>query len=317
LTAKSENRYENDMIQELICPRDEVSKTAENFLKKRFPIGYVRKLFRKNGVKLNGNRCKPKDITRAGDVLRLLIPFESRSHKPTSKEAPDIPLEVVFENQDLLVINKPAGLAVHEGKTIPARHSLLGVLQARQPSTGVAPKLVHRLDKETSGLLLVAKNDSVSAELQLQFETGRVDKEYLALVAGRIRPRSGTIDLPLPGRDGNLVAALTHYRVDQEFDAATLLRVRIKTGRMHQIRLHLARIGHPVVLDSRHGDFAFNKTFRKTHGLKRQFLHACSISLTYKGEDWSWSAPLPADLRQTLTSLSSSSAGPAASAKTR
>ena len=305
------------MIQELICPLHEAPKTAENFLKKRFPIGYVRKLFRKNGVKLNGNRCKPKDITRAGDVLRLLIPFESRSHKPTSKEAPDIPLEVVFENQDLLVINKPAGLAVHEGKTIPARHSLLGMLQAQQASAGVAPKLVHRLDKETSGLLLVAKNDSVSAELQLQFETGRVDKEYLALVAGRIRPRSGKIDLPLPGRDGNLVAALTYYRVEQEFSAATLLRVRIKTGRMHQIRLHLARIGHPVVLDSRHGDFAFNKTFRKTHGLKRQFLHACSISLTYKGEARSWAAALPTDLRQTLTSLSSSPAGPAASAKTR
>jgi RluA family pseudouridine synthase len=305
------------MIQELVCPQDEAPKTAENFLKKRFPIGYVRKLFRKNGVRLNGNRCKPKDITRAGDVLRLLIPFESRSHKPTFKEAPDVPLEIVFENQDLLVINKPAGLAVHEGKTIPARHSLLGVLQARQASAGAAPKLVHRLDKETSGLLLVAKNDCVSAELQLQFETGRVDKEYLALVVGSIRPHTGKIDMPLPGRDGSLVAALTFYRVEQEFPATTLLRVRIKTGRMHQIRLHLARIGHPIVMDSQHGDFTFNKAFRNIHGLKRQFLHACSISLTYKGEKRCWNAPLPTDLRQTLTSLSSSSAAPAASAKMR
>ena len=293
------------MIQELVCPQDEAPKTAENFLKKRFPIGYVRKVFRKNAVKLNGNRCKPKDITRAGDTLRLLIPFDSRPHKPPSKEAPDIALEVVFENQDLLVINKPAGLAVHEGKSVTAHNSVLGVLQARQALTGAPPKLVHRLDKETSGLLLVAKNDRAAAELQLQFETGSVDKEYLALVVGRMRPRAGKIDLPLPGRDGNPAAALTFYRVEQEFDGTALLRVRIKTGRMHQIRLHLAGIGHPVVLDSRHGDFAFNKTFRKLHGLKRQFLHACSISLTYKGVKWSWAAPLPNDLRQTLTTLSS------------
>ena len=309
MTSKSKNRYQNGMIQELVCPRDEASKSVENFLKKRFPIGYVRKLFRKNAVKLNGNRCKPKDITRAGDILRLLIPFDSRSYKPVSKEAPNIPLDVVFENQDLLVINKPAGLAVHEGKTVPAQHSLLGVLQARQASTGAPLKLVHRLDRETSGLLLVARSDYAAADLQLQFETGSVDKEYLALVAGRIRPPAGKIDLPLPGRDGNLVAAVTFYRVEQEFSATTLLRVRIKTGRMHQIRLHFAGIGHPIVLDSRHGDFAFNKTFRKAHGLKRQFLHACSISLTYKGQKWSWAAPLPADLRQTLTSLSSRLSG--------
>ena len=293
------------MIQELVCPRNEAPKTAENFLKKRFPIGYVRKLFRKNAVKLNGNRCKPKDITRAGDILRLLIPFDSRTHKPAPRVAPDIALEVVFENQDLMVVNKPAGLAVHEGKTVAAPHSVLGVLQARHAFTAGPPKLVHRLDKETSGLLLVAKNDRAAAELQLQFEAGSVDKEYRALVVGRMQPRTGKIDLPLPGRDGNPVAALTFYHVEKEFDGSALLRVRIKTGRMHQIRLHFAGIGHPVVLDSQHGDFAFNKTFRKVHGLKRQFLHACSISLTYKGEKWSWAATLPADLRQTLTSLSS------------
>ncbi len=296
------------MIRELVCPQDEASKTAENFLKKRFPVGYVRRLFRKNGVKLNGNRCKPKDITRPGDVLRLLIPFESRTPSPVSKGPLDIPLEVVFENQDLLVINKPAGLAVHEGEKIPSHHSLVGVLQAQQASKGVTPKLVHRLDKETSGLLLVAKNDPASTELQRQFETGCVDKEYLALVAGKIRPRAGKIDLPLPGRDGNPVSALTFYDVEQEFSATTLLRVSIKTGRMHQIRLHLARIGHPIVMDSQHGDFAFNRAFRKIHGLKRQFLHASSISLTHKGQKRCWTAPLPADLRQTLASIGSSSA---------
>ena len=290
------------MVRELVFPRDEAPKTAANFLKKRFPIGYVRKLFRKNGVKLNGKHCKPADVLGPGDILHLFIPFEPHPTAPAAQDSP-IQLDVVFENQDFLVINKPTGLAVHEGKGVPARHSLSGALRVKLALKNALPKLVHRLDKETSGLLIAAKTDAAAVELQARFESGAVDKEYRALVVGNIQPAAGRIELPVPGREGNLVSALTLYQVERRFIATTLLRVRIKTGRMHQIRLHLARSGHPVVMDSQHGDFAFNKVFRKTYGLKRQFLHASAISFEYKGRQWNWTAPLPSDLSATLAAL--------------
>ncbi|MGH7847804.1 MAG: RluA family pseudouridine synthase [Candidatus Binatia bacterium] len=242
------------------------------------------------------------DVLGPGDILQLFIPFEAHPSVPSAKESP-IRLDIVFENRDFLVINKPTGLAVHEGKGVTVRHSLSGALQARHARKDVVPKLVHRLDKETSGLLIAAKTDAAAAELQACFETGDVDKEYRVLAVGNIQPPTGRIELPLPGREGNLVSALTLYQVERRFSTTALLRVRIKTGRMHQIRLHLARWGHPVVMDSQHGDFAFNKAFRKTYGLKRQFLHASSISLEYKGRQWKWTAPLPVDLSATLAAL--------------
>ena len=111
------------------------------------------------------------------------------------------------------------------------------------------------------------------------FETGAVDKEYLALVVGRLAHNQGVIDTPLPGRDGNPVRALTRYWVVKRHSEVTLVRVAIETGRLHQIRLHFAQLGHPVVMDDQHGDFGFNKRFRKEYGLKRQFLHAQKLSL--------------------------------------
>jgi 23S rRNA pseudouridine955/2504/2580 synthase len=292
------------VARDLIFPPDETPKTAENFLKKRFPIGYVRKLFRKNGVRLNGKHCKPAQVIGPGDVVRLFIPFQADAPVTATKPTPLLP-DVVFENQDLIVLNKYAGIAVHEGKGVAARHSLLSALHAHLAPGAVIPKLVHRLDRETSGLLIVAKTDSAATELQESFESSGVVKEYLALVVGDIQPARGKIELPLPGRDGNLVTALTLYQVTRKFPTTSLVRVRIETGRMHQIRLHLARFGHPVVMDSQHGNFAFNKAFRKAYGLKRQFLHAASINLEFKGRRWKWSAPLPADLRTTLASLES------------
>jgi 23S rRNA pseudouridine955/2504/2580 synthase len=192
---------------------------------------------------------------------------------------------------------------VHEGKEILKRHSLLGILEAAYRSRGLRPRLVHRLDKETSGLLVVAKSEEVAGDLVSHFERGKVEKEYLALVVGQLHPKEGEIDLALPGRDGRPVSAVTYYRVEREFSGTSLVRVKIGTGRMHQIRLHFARIGHPVVMDKDHGDFAFNKRFRKEHGLKRQFLHARAIAFDHGGKKRKWTAPLPDDLTRTLKSL--------------
>jgi 23S rRNA pseudouridine955/2504/2580 synthase len=292
--------------QEIVLPADEAPKKLENFLKKRFPIGYVRKLFRKNGVRLNGQRTKRDAVVGPGDRLELYIPFETQVQRATAN---GWELETVFEDAKLLVLNKPAGLSVHEGREILKRDTILGMLESRYRPQGVAPRLVHRLDKETSGLFIVAKDAEAAKELETRFQEATVDKEYVCLVAGRIPQSEGTIDLPLPGREGKAVRAVTRFRIAKRFSDTTLLRVNIATGRMHQIRLHFAKLGYPVVMDAQHGDFSFNKAFRKTYGLKRQFLHAAKIVLEYGGKNRTWLAPLPKDLKRCLASLEAISAG--------
>jgi 23S rRNA-/tRNA-specific pseudouridylate synthase len=139
--------------------------------------------------------------------------------------------------------------------------------------------------------------------LEHAFETGKVDKQYLCLALGRLPTDEGKIDSPLPGRKGYPVRALTHYRVVERFSEATLVRVTIETGRLHQIRLHFAKFGYPIVMDDQHGDFAFNKRFRKEYGLTRQFLHAEKLKLNYAGKARNWSVPLAPDLERALLRL--------------
>jgi len=297
-------------MREITVPETQTGKKIENFLAKDFPIGYVRKLFRKNGVRLNGKRAKAHDRIHAGDRVELFIPFEPETRRAPGAAGELRGIDVLFESADLLVLNKPAGRAVHEAKSIAKDRTLLGFLETHYRGAPFTPRLVHRLDKDTSGVLLVAKNAGTAQELERQFDEGMIDKEYLCLVAGRLPRNTGTIDSPLPGRDGKPGRAITHYRIDKRFADATLVRVTIETGRMHQIRLHFAKSGCPVVLDSQHGDFSFNKIFRKSTGLKRQFLHAARLALTYKGKRFAWAAPLPDDLQQTLHTLAAAERAP-------
>jgi len=289
-------------MHEIVLRAGETPKKLENFLKKNFPIGYVRKVFRKNGVRINGQRANSDDLIRAGDRIQLYIPFEADAAAKPIKTFPKI--DVVFEDDSLLAINKPAGLAVHEGRTVSKRYSLLGILETQYRDRGIKPQLVHRLDKNTSGLLVVAKNQQTASELESCFETGKVDKEYLCLVVGRLQMNEGKIDFSLRGRDDKPVRALTRFRVIKRFAEVTLVRVAIETGRLHQIRLHFAKLGYPVVMDDQHGDFGFNKRFRKEFGLKRQFLHAEKLKLNYAGKPREWTAPLAKDLDNTLRVLS-------------
>ena len=289
-------------MREIVLPAKETPKKVENVLKRRFPTGYVRKLFRKNGVRINGKRAKEDDVVRAGDRIQLYVPFEAPKKPPTpGTSGPSI--ETIFEDERLLIINKPAGLAVHEGKTVSKRESILGILESRFRAAAIVPRLVHRLDKDTSGLLMIAKKQQTAVELESIFESGEVGKEYLCLVVGRLPSNEGKIDFPLPGREGNPARALTRFRVLKRFSETTLARVQIETGRLHQIRLHFAELGYPIVMDDQHGDFSFNKRFRKQYGLKRQFLHAEKLKITYGGKQREWSAPLTSDLQQTLSRL--------------
>ena len=289
-------------MREIIVGPADAAKKLENFLKKAFPIGYVRKLFRKNGVRLNGKRAKPDDAIVANDRVQLFIPFEAQKSQPAKANSPAA-IEIIYEDETLLVINKPAGLAVHEGKTVSRANTLAGWIERTYKDKAHRPLLVHRLDRDTSGLLLLARNEKAQGELERQFETGKVAKEYLALVIGRLADNQGKIDLPLPGRDGNPVRALTRYRVVERFSETTLVRVDIETGRLHQIRLHFAKLGHPVVMDDQHGDFAFNKRFRKEFGLKRQFLHADRLAIQGAAKPYSWSIEPAGDLTATLRQL--------------
>ena len=292
------------MNQELVVPAAETDRKLQSFLKSRFPIGYVRKLFRKNGLRVNGKRSKPDDLIRAGDRIRLYIPFEKTiRHGDAAPLAPP-KFSVIYEDPKLLVIDKPAGIAVHEGKRVLKRHSVIGALESIYREQGLTPRLVHRLDKDTSGVLLIAKDELTREGLKAIFAEGRdVEKEYLCLVAGRLQDNQGRIDLPLPGREGAPVAALTRFAVLDRFSQTTLARVTIETGRMHQIRLHFAAIGYPVVMDDQHGDFNFNKQFSKKYGLKRQFLHASRLEIKQGGKKRVWSAPTPPDLQKVIEVL--------------
>ena len=287
-----------------MLPADETAKKLGNYLKKRFPIGYVRKLFRKNGIRLNGKRANPDDVIRQGDRLQIFIPFEKQTEGAERQTSSQLGLPVLFEDEELLVINKPPGIAVHEAKGIPKHLTVLGILENQYQSKGIRPRLIHRLDKDTSGALLVSKTEKSVKELESLFAEREVEKEYLCLVAGLLPQSDGKIDFPLPGRQGKAVRALTRFRVVKRFSETTLVRVHIDTGRMHQIRLHFAKLGYPVVMDEQHGDFGFNKCFRKTIGLKRQFLHASRITVDYRGKKQTWTAPLPRDLDETLKRLS-------------
>ncbi len=308
MTALGGYRYLCEVAEEIILSSTESSKKLDNFLKKRFPIGYVRKLFRKNGLRLNGRHPKPDDPVHAGDRIELYIPYQTKNTGAAQKRIQRADLVIVFEDMDLVLINKPAGIAVHEGQGLLKRHSILGMLETFYRPEGISPHLVHRLDKDTSGLLLVAKSRKVAENLMPLFEEGSVDKEYLGLAIGRFNGPNGKIDVPLPGRDGRPVKAITRYTIVKQFADVALVKVKIETGRMHQIRLHFAKLGHPIVMDDQHGDFSFNKRFRKTHGLKRQFLHAARLSFEHRGKTVTFTAPLPEDLRLALAAIESESA---------
>jgi 23S rRNA pseudouridine955/2504/2580 synthase len=276
-------------------------QTLSSFLQSRFPKGYVQKLFLKKGVRVNGERGKKDTLLHSGDMLTFYVPLLPK--KETSLQwKPDI----LFEDDHIAVIHKKAGIAVHEGKTVSYKDSLIGHLTAYYKSQDIVPHLVHRLDKDTSGCLLMIKDKTLVSSFEQMFESGQVDKTYKALVKGILPQITGKIDTPLPGRDGHLVHALSTFTVDRVYHEAgvSLVTVKIETGRMHQIRLHFAKIGHPVVMDEEHGDFAFNKVFRKTYKLKRQFLHAETLSFVYQQEHRTFTAPLPEDLSAVLSKLS-------------
>ena len=271
----------------------------------------IQQLIRSGLVKIDGLIInKPGFRLNGGEVVEILIPAPT----PSTLQAEKIPIDIIFETEDLLLVNKPAGMVVHPSvghDTGTLVHAALAHSPEMEGIGGeIRPGVVHRLDKDTSGLIILAKNDAAHHELQQQFKDRSVEKVYLALVDGQPPTPSGRIEAYI-GRDpryrkrmavvhsGKGREAITIYHTKESFSEHSLLEVHPKTGRTHQIRVHLAYIKVPVVGDREYG------RSRPTLPVERQFLHAISLTIRLPGESTSrrFEAPLPSDLEAVLDDL--------------
>ena len=294
---------ENSTRIDLVVPPDEAKLRLDQFLAKRLPEfsrSRLQHLIRDGFVRLNNSATRPRQIVRSGDKVELTEPpLEKIETLPEP-----IPLEILFEDNDLIVVNKPPGLVVHPGAG-HREHTLVNALLNHCATlSGIGgkerPGIVHRLDKETSGCLVVAKNDAAHRELSRQFAARTVEKLYLALVAGKLRKPAGVIEekigrhplhrkrmsaTTLRGR-----AAKTEYRVVRSSERASLVECRLHSGRTHQIRVHLHHLRHPVL-----GDKVYAPGLARN--FPRQMLHAWKLGFRHpRTEEWnSFEAPLPDD----------------------
>lgn len=273
----------------------------------------VQQLIAAGSVLINGRASKPGYLLRNNDEVQVLRVIPSAPSKEVRPQA--LPLDIVYEDDDLLIVNKAAGMVVHPA---PGHYddTLVNALLARYPTLqdnmvmeeDTRPGIVHRLDRDTSGLLIVAKNAHTQAALVEQMQRHEVVKRYLALVEGIVSLDQGSIDAPI-GRNPrhrqqmaitsvDSREARTHFCVMQRFSRHTLLLLQLETGRTHQIRVHLQAIGHPVSGDSVYGASAMPRGIT----LKRQFLHAYQLSFVHptSGAKVEFEAPLPPDLQAVL-----------------
>ena len=271
----------------------------------------LQRLIENEDVLVNGKASKPSYKLREHDEVEVeLIAPAADAFVPEN-----IPIDIVYEDDTLVVVNKPAGLVVHPAAGTPSgtlANALAYHFQQLPSGTGIRPGLVHRLDRDTSGLLVVAKTESALENLSDQFRDRTVYKSYIALVHGRLAANSGKIDQPLARDPSNRTRmavvrggrnALTLYRVRRGFDRFTLLDVELKTGRTHQIRVHLAWLKHPVVGDETYGAGRDNtiqdaRLRARVRNLNRQFLHAEKLAFTHpKTGEWvKFESPLPEEL---------------------
>ena len=274
----------------------------------------LQKLIENEDVLVNEKPSKPSYKLREGDDIDV----ELTAATATAFTPENIPIDIVYEDDTLVVVNKPAGLVVHPAAGTPSGTlaNALAYHFERLPDRGVRPGIVHRLDRDTSGLLVVAKTEVALENLSDQFRDRTVFKSYVALVHGRVAANSGKIDQPLARDRSNRTRmavvrggrnALTIYRVRRAFDRFTLLDVELKTGRTHQIRVHLAWLKHPVVGDETYGGGRDNtiqdpQLRARVRNLNRHFLHAEKLAFTHPktGERVIFGSPLPADLSALL-----------------
>lgn len=305
------------VVQVVVVDEASEGQRVDNFLLKTLkgvPKSHLYRLVRAGQVRVNKKRVQADTRLLLGDQVRL-PPVRVASTPPPQAPAPACEFPVVFEDEALLAINKPAGIAVHGGSG--QSFGVIEQLRQARPQARFL-ELVHRLDKETSGLLLVAKKRSALKHLQDQFRRRQIDKRYLALVQGEWPARQKVIDVhlfkylldngerrvmavgadhPHAQRSVSLVRVLASAAPDSVAGCCSLLEVQIKTGRTHQIRVHLAHAKHPIAGDDKYGDFEWNKTLA-SRGLKRMYLHAHTLRLQHPdgARELTLKAPLPFNL---------------------
>jgi len=285
---------------------DDAGQRIDNYLLARLkgvPKSHIYRIVRSGEVRINSKRVEASQKVAPGDRIR--VPPVRVAERGEAQPAPHFKLPILFEDDFLVAIDKPAGLAVHGGSGIA--HGVIESLRSMRPDARFL-ELVHRLDRETSGVLLVAKKRSALTALHEKLRERDMDKRYLVGVAGRFRNEKQRVKLALAKRDapdgGKRVSvsetgqeAETVFRLRERRDDMSLLEAELLTGRTHQIRVHLAHIGHPVLADDRYGDFELNRALRK-RGLKRMFLHAARLEFLHPSteEKLVIESPLPADL---------------------
>jgi len=277
----------------------------------------IQLLNRSGAIRIDGRQDKAGYRIRGGETVEL----EFHVLEPAPISAEQIPLQIYFEDQNLAVIEKPAGVVVHPGSGIrngTIANALLFHFKNLSDVGGESrPGIVHRLDKKTSGLLVVAKNNVAHARLSAAFQARKVQKTYLALVHGKPRRDTATIELPV-GRHSTIRtkmtaspakgrAACTEYKLLEYFRGFSWLEIKIKTGRTHQIRVHLSAIGHPVVGDDVYGERSYRELVRKFGDVNRYFLHAASLRFNHPttGEALEFHSPLPPELQKLLEGIKS------------
>ncbi len=300
---------------------DQMPWRSRNSLKKLIAEGMV-------SFENRPGSLKPSMRVKSGDRISVTIPLPRPHPCAPAAGCEELDLDIIYEDRWIIVINKPAGIPVHPAGRLLERTVVTALRDQYAPAHGLAPdeiKLCHRLDVETSGVLLLSRDPVTMPAFSAQFEFRKASKEYLAIVHGEVKEEKGEIDLPIGMarnskiqmkrgiRPGSGLPARTGFVVEQRFSDFTLLRLRLHTGRHHQIRVHLSALGYPIVGDKVYGlDESFFLMYLERGGLDdeamerillpRQALHACSLRVHHVGlkKDITFEAPLPDDLRQFL-----------------
>lgn len=299
-------------VRKVVVSSGDNDQRIDNFLRRHLPgvpKSRLYRLLRKGEVRVNGGRVRAEHRLQAGDEVRIPpARINPEGAPPPRRRVEDLAARVLFEDKELLVINKPGGVAVHGGSGIS--HGVIELLRAARPELKDL-SLVHRLDRETSGCLVLAKRRSALRSLHEQFREGRVEKNYLAMVPGDWQYGEQVIDAPLLvthrkngerhviiDKEGKQAA--TRIRLSRRYGIYSLLQCQPETGRTHQIRVHLAAEGFPILGDERYGDPDVNARAASS-GLKRLFLHAQSIAFPdAHGNERHFTAPLADDLEEFL-----------------
>ena len=304
-------------VQFVDIDEDMAGQRIDNFLRnqlKNIPKSMIYRIVRKGEVRVNKKRIKAEYKLKAGDLVRIppvTIEEKTEENVPSTKLNKVSELEqcIIYEDDHMLILNKPSGTAVHGGSGL--KFGAIEALRALRPDARFL-ELVHRIDRDTSGILLIAKKRSALRHLQAQFREKTVQKYYFALVMGEWKNSCKVVNAPLLKNEVNSIvrvnpngkASETRFRVLEKFKDATLVQASPITGRTHQIRVHTQYTGHPIAWDDRYGDRRFDAYTGKV-GLDRLFLHAANIKFIHPGseEKMDISAPMEARLEKALTGL--------------